>query len=112
MDFLNQFLSTQHLSLAILVTAILLSAVFLSYFQHQSRTEEPLPGFPIVSLEEEGLSPRDSWSQHGLKVQAKGLREHDGAFQVMTATGPKVRYNILRQAKMASKSPFDYCSGL
>ncbi|KAK5684801.1 hypothetical protein LTS10_002875 [Elasticomyces elasticus] len=44
---------------------------------------------PFVGLPEEGLSLRDSWNQQGPKVQAKGLREYNGPFNIMTGQGAK-----------------------
>lgn len=60
------------------------------HLKKQADTERPLKGFPLVGLEEDGLSPKDAWMKYGHRVMAKGLKEHDGAFQVMTGTGPKV----------------------
>ncbi|KAK6063592.1 cytochrome P450 monooxygenase [Seiridium cupressi] len=60
------------------------------HLKKQSDSERPLKGFPLVGLEDEGLSPKESWMKHGHRVMAKGLKEHEGAFQVMTGTGPKI----------------------
>ena len=61
------------------------------HLKKQADIERPLKGFPLVGLEEDGLSPKDAWMKHGHRVMAKGLKTHQGAFQVMTGTGPKVR---------------------
>ena len=100
MDVLKHLKSDQTISLPTVVTAFSFFLAISWYFRRQASIERPLPGFPLVGLEEEGLSPRDAWSQHGHKVQAKGLREHAGAFQVMTATGPKVRCIFLNPGEM------------
>ena len=94
MNTLTHHISGSNTTLAILVAALVLSIVAFGYLQRQASSVKPLPGFPLVGLEGDGLSPRDAWSQHGLKVQAKGLREHSGAFQVMTATGPKAHFPL------------------
>ncbi|KAF2120197.1 cytochrome P450 monooxygenase [Lophiotrema nucula] len=60
------------------------------FVEIQADIEKPLPGFPLVGLPEDGLSPKAAWTKSGFKVLAKGLREHTGAFQVMTGTGPKI----------------------
>lgn len=50
-----------------------------------------LSKFPIVALAEQGLNARSSWHKAGTETIAKGIREHNGPFQVITGTGPKVR---------------------
>lgn len=55
--------------------------------------EQPLKGFPVVELTEKGLKGKWSWYTAGTETIAKGLREHNGPFQVITGTGPKVRYS-------------------
>lgn len=52
--------------------------------------EQPLKGFPVVALTEKGLSSKWSWYTAGTETIAKGLKEHDGPFQIITGTGPKV----------------------
>lgn len=52
--------------------------------------ERPLKGFPVVALTERGLSPKWSWYSAGTETVAKGLKEHNAPFQVITGTGPKV----------------------
>lgn len=61
------------------------------HLKKQADIERPLKGFPLVGFEEEGLSPKEAWMKHGPRVMANGLKAHQGAFQVMTGTGPKVR---------------------
>ncbi|RHZ57409.1 cytochrome P450 [Aspergillus thermomutatus] len=60
------------------------------HLKKQADIERPLKGFPLVGLEEEGLSPKEAWMKDGPRVMAKGLKAHQGAFQVMTGTGPKI----------------------
>jgi hypothetical protein len=64
------------------------------YLKKQAAIVRPWKGFPLLGLEEEGLSPKEAWAKHGHGVMAKGLKEHQGAFQVMTGTGPKVRKTL------------------
>jgi hypothetical protein len=64
------------------------------HLKKQADIERPLKGFPLVGLEEDGLSPKDAWMKHGHRVMAKGLKAHQSAFQVMTGTGPKVRKRL------------------
>jgi hypothetical protein len=52
--------------------------------------EQPIKGFPVVALTERGLSSKWSWYTAGTETIAKGLREHNGPFQIITGTGPKV----------------------
>ena len=48
-------------------------------------------GFPLIALQEQGLSPKASWIKQAKNTIAKGLRICNGSpFQVMTATGPKI----------------------
>ena len=72
-----------------LVAAAVVFAVAY-HMKKQADIVRPLKGFPLVGLEEDGLSPKDAWTKHGHRVMVKGLRTHPGAFQVMTGTGPKV----------------------
>lgn len=59
------------------------------YFAYSLRSiEGPVRGLPIVSL---GIEPGTSWSEAGSAIIAKGLKEHNGPFQVRTDTGYKVR---------------------
>lgn len=66
--------------------------------------EQPLKGFPVVALTERGLSSKWSWYTAGTETIAKGLKEHDGPFQIITGTGPKVRHV---KASCYSWSPID-----
>ena len=74
------------------VQAIIVGVVFaLAYTTYSQLTvERPLKGFPVVALSEKGLSSKWSWLAHSTETIAKGLKEHDGPFQIITATGPKV----------------------
>ncbi|KAK3301210.1 cytochrome P450 monooxygenase [Chaetomium fimeti] len=74
--------------LPFVVAAMIIAVAF--HLKKQSDAERPLKGFPLVGLEEEGLSPKEAWMKHGHRVMVKGLTEHKGAFQVMTGTGPKI----------------------
>jgi hypothetical protein len=73
------------LSVQVVILGILTTAMYFAY--SLQRTERPLKGFPVVSL---GSNPRSSWSAAGNEILAKGLKEHNGPFQVITGTGPKV----------------------
>lgn len=85
-----------HVSITYLPFVALAILVAVAYrLKKQSDEERPLKGFPVVGLEEEGLGPKEAYMKHGHKVIAKGLREHKGAFQVMTGTGPKVNKTAL-----------------
>ena len=50
----------------------------------------PLKGFPVVALSEKGLNSKWSWYHSSTETIAKGLKEHNGPFQIITGTGPKV----------------------
>ena len=76
-----------------LVAAAVVFAVAY-HLKKQADIERPLKGFPLIGLEEDGLSPKDAWMKHAHRVMAKGLKMHQGAFQVMTGTGPKVREEV------------------
>lgn len=52
---------------------------------------QPLKGFPVVALSEKGLNSKWSWYTASTETIAKGLKEHNGPFQIITGTGPKVR---------------------
>lgn len=81
-----------HITVAYLPFVAVAMVIAVAYhLKKQSDSERPLKGFPLVGLEEEGLSPKEVWMKHGHGVMAKGLTAHKGAFQVMTGTGPKVR---------------------
>jgi hypothetical protein len=63
----------------------------LIYTLHSLLTvDQPIKGFPVVALTERGLSSKWSWYTAATETIAKGLREHDGPFQIITGTGPKV----------------------
>lgn len=65
--------------------------VVLAYTIYSLLTvEKPLKGFPVVALTEKGLKGKWSWISASTELIAKGLKEHDGAFQIITGTGPKV----------------------
>ena len=81
---------SDHLPIFLFAVLIVAVGVSVSYFESNVNVERPFKGFPLVGLEEEGLAPREAWNKNGYKVVAKGLREHPGAFQVMTGTGPKI----------------------
>ena len=57
----------------------------------RSSTEQKLKCFPLVGLEEEGLTPAESYRLRGWEVLDKGRRLHKGPFRVMTGSGSKVR---------------------
>lgn len=80
----------------VFVQAIALGIIALvAYIAYSLLTEEkPLKGFPVVSLSERGLSPKSSWLWAGTELVAKGLKEHNAPFQVITGTGPKVGPSI------------------
>ena len=82
----DAFLEASKSSSFFLAALILLPC--LHYIYATLAASRPLPGLPLVSLN--GLSPRASWRKHGNGVVKKGLEEHDGPFQVLAGTGPKV----------------------
>lgn len=65
--------------------------VVVAYFLYSVLTaDQPLKGFPVVALSEKGLSSKWSWYTAGRETIAKGLKEHNAPFQIITGTGPKV----------------------
>jgi hypothetical protein len=70
--------------------AAVVALAIVYHVKTQADIKRPYKGFPLVGLEEYGLTPEESWQKHGYKVMMKGLKEYQGAFQVMTGTGPKV----------------------
>ena len=75
--------------LQIIILGIFTTAVYFTY--SLKTTERSLKGFPIASL---GPDPASSWSAAGNEILAKGLKENNGPFQVITGTGPKERIVI------------------
>lgn len=81
----TNLLDNTSLPLQAIVFGSLITAIYFAY--SLVTAERPLKGFPIVSL---GSGPGSSWSAAGNDIVAKGLKEHNGLFQVITGTGPKV----------------------
>jgi hypothetical protein len=82
------FLSGLPLSIQVIIVGFFAALAYTTY--SQLTVERPLKGFPVVALSEKGLSSKWSWFISGTETIAKGLKEHDGPFQIITATGPKV----------------------
>jgi len=82
------FLSGLPFSVQVIIAGVVVALVYTTY--SQLTVERPLKGFPVVALSEKGLSSKWSWFTSGTETIAKGLKEHDGPFQIITATGPKV----------------------
>ena len=76
-------------SVQAIIVGLVVALVYTTY--SQLTVERPLKGFPIVALSERGLSSKWSWITSSTETIAKGLKEHDGPFQIITSTGPKVR---------------------
>jgi hypothetical protein len=80
-----------HVVVVYLPFAAAVAALAIAYHvKTQADVKRPFKGFPLVGLEEDGLTPEESWQKYGYRVMMKGLKEHQSAFQVMTGTGPKV----------------------
>lgn len=75
-----------HLSQIVVIAAIALVCTTYSLLT----VERPFKGFPVVELSEKGLNSKWSWYHNSTETIAKGLKEHDGPFQIITGTGPKV----------------------
>jgi hypothetical protein len=87
------FLDSVPVSIQLIAVGLLLVSAFTVY--SLLTVEKPLKGFPIATLSEKGLSPKQAWYHAGHELIAKGLKEHAGPFQVITGTGPKVRQTRL-----------------
>jgi hypothetical protein len=83
------FLDSVPISLQLIAVGLLVVFAFTVY--SLLTVERPLKGFPIATLPEKGLSPKQAWCHAGHELLAKALKEHAGPFQVITGTGPKVR---------------------
>lgn len=83
------FLDGLPLSIQAIIVGIVATLAYTTY--SQLTVERPLKGFPIVALSERGLSSKWSWITSSTETIAKGLKEHDRPFQIITSTGPKVR---------------------
>ena len=82
------FLDSVPISLQLIAVGLLVVFAFTVY--SLLTVERPLKGFPIATLPEKGLSPKQAWCHAGHELLAKALKEHAGPFQVITGTGPKV----------------------
>jgi hypothetical protein len=83
-DFLNGL----PISVQVIIAGVVVALVYTVY--SLLTVEQPLKGFPVVALSEKGLSSKWSWYTAGTETIAKGLKQHDGPFQIITGTGPKV----------------------
>ena len=92
MDVLLSYRPTVLAGLPVSIQVIIAGVVVvLAYTAYSLLTvEQPLKGFPVVALSERGLSSKWSWYTAGTETIAKGLKQHDGPFQIITGTGPKV----------------------
>ena len=88
LNYRPTFLSGLPFSIQVIILGVFVALAYTTY--SQLTIERPLKGFPVVALSEKGLSPKWSWFTSGTETIAKGLKEHDGPFQIITATGPKV----------------------
>ena len=61
-------------SIALSIPVVLLTLIVGLVVSTLSK-ERPWPGFDVISLDEKGLSPKDSWITYGKEVLAKG-RKH------------------------------------
>ncbi|KAL0264988.1 hypothetical protein SLS55_000944 [Diplodia seriata] len=75
---------------AVLVVLAAVSLVYLVYFLD----EKPYKGFPVVGLEKHGFfrmaKARAAWIVNGCEILEQGAKQFPGAFQVITASGPKI----------------------
>ncbi|UKZ81607.1 hypothetical protein TrVFT333_009379 [Trichoderma virens FT-333] len=53
-------------------------------------SERRLPGFPVATLEGQGLPPKESYFKDASGTIASGLKAYAGPFQIITGTGPKI----------------------
>jgi hypothetical protein len=92
MDVLLSYRPTFWSGLPFSIQVIIVGVVAaLAYTTYSTFTvDRPLKGFPVVALSEKGLSSKWSWFTSSTETIAKGLKEHDGPFQIITSTGPKV----------------------
>lgn len=81
-------LQTLPISVQLITAAILFGVVAFIYSTLSN--ERPFPGFPVISLSEQGLGPKASWFKHGKQTVLKGLEQTKGPFQILTGTGPKL----------------------
>jgi hypothetical protein len=84
------FLDGLPVSIQVIIAGVVVALIYTAY--SLLTVEQPLKGFPVVALSERGLSSKWSWYTAGTETIAKGLKEHDGPFQIITGTGPKVCY--------------------
>jgi len=71
MDYSSYFPVFDNHSLALSVPVILLTLIVGLVVSTLSK-ERPWPGFNVISLDEKGLSAKDSWITYGKEVLAKG----------------------------------------
>ncbi|KAL1649429.1 hypothetical protein SLS58_001484 [Diplodia intermedia] len=75
---------------AVLVVFAAVSLMYLVYFLD----EKPYKGFPVVGLEKHGFfrmaKARAAWIANGCEILEQGAKQFPGAFQVITASGPKI----------------------
>ncbi|OJD32240.1 cytochrome p450 [Diplodia corticola] len=75
---------------AVLAAVIAISLVYLVYFLD----EKPYKGFPVIGLDKNGFfkmaKARAAWIVNGCEILEQGAKQFSGAFQVITASGPKI----------------------
>lgn len=92
MDVLQRYRPTflEHIPISIQLVSVGVIVTLVYTVYSLLTVEQPLKGFPVVALTEKGLSSKWSWYTAGPETIAKGLKEHNGPFQIITGTGPKV----------------------
>ena len=60
----------------------------LTYVYSTLNSERPVPGFPVISLQD--LGPKESYFKYGRETILKGMESTKGPFQILTGTGPKI----------------------
>lgn len=81
-------LQTLPISVQLITGAVVFGVIAFVYSTLSN--ERPFPGFPIMSLSEQGLGPKASWFKYGKQTVLKGLEQTRGPFQILTGTGPKL----------------------
>ena len=88
LSYRQTFLDGVPVSVQAIIATVVIALVYTTY--SRLTVERPLKGFPVVALSEKGLSSKWSWYHSSTETIAKGLKEHDRPFQIITGTGPKV----------------------
>jgi hypothetical protein len=98
LSFRPTYLDGVPFSIQAIIAVVVAALVYTTY--SLLTVERPLKGFPVVALSEQGLSSKWSWFHSSTETIAKGLKEHNEPFQVITGTGPKV----------CAYENFDFCA--